>query len=104
MQPVAHLPEIILGNVGLLGVVVANVLCYAVKAAIRKKGYPVSWIHYPGMHGDFASLRKIIAAAESPEEEFKYRRWRRRLYLSYVVFGFSLVLVFVAWAGFAFRS
>jgi hypothetical protein len=98
-------PELlILGNLALVCVIVANVLVYAVKGAIRKKGYPVSWISYPGMHNDFASLRKIIAAAQSTEEMLRYRRWQRRLYLSYVVFGLGVALLFVVWIDWAFHS
>jgi len=100
----ADLPQIILGNLGVVCVIVANVLWFAAKVAIRKKGYPVSWISYPGMHNDFVSLRNIIATAQSAEEILRFRRWRRRIYLSYVVFGLGVASLFVAWLLMAFRS
>ena len=96
--------EIILGSLAFAAIVAANVLAYVVKFAIRKKGCPVSWIHYPGMRNDLASLRDTIANAQSPEEEQIYRRWLFCFYLQYVVFGLGLAIFFCYWIPGAFRS
>jgi hypothetical protein len=87
----------ILGNLSIACIIAANVLVYRVKFAIRKKGYPVSWLCYLGMHNDLTSLKKIVAAAESPEERLGYTRCLRAIYLSYVVFGLGLLLMLVVW-------
>ena len=88
--------QFILGSLAVLCVIAANGIHYRVKWAIRKKGYPVSWLNYPGMHSDLASLAKIIAAAPSAEEALAYRRLRRWFYLSYAVFGAGVVLCVIA--------
>ena len=95
---------IILGNVALLCVVMANVMVYSVKAALRKRGYPVSWLSYPGMHNDFASLRRMIAAAPYLKERLACRRWRRRLVVSYIAFGLGVALLLTTWISWAFLS
>jgi hypothetical protein len=99
-----NLTQIILGNLAIVCIIVANVICYAAKAAIRKKGYPVSWFSYLGAISDRATLRKIIATAETPEEMDTYRRWLRRIYLSYGVAGIGFVLMFLVWLDMATRS
>jgi hypothetical protein len=87
----------ILGTLAVVSVVGANVLAYAAKFAIRRKGYPVSWVNFPGMHNDLANLREIIANASSPEEQRTYRRWLLCFYLQYAVFGLALAIFLGIW-------
>jgi hypothetical protein len=74
-------------------IVIVNSLHFCIKAAVRQRGYPVSfwWGHYR----DIRFMREMIASEKDPTKKLRYQKILYGYFISMVVFiltGLAIML------------